>query len=33
MKTKPDVAYSEENGNKYNDQTGPTPSRLYEDFR
>ncbi|UBF22070.1 dCTP deaminase [Halorubrum virus HRTV-15] len=32
MKTKPDVAYSKENGNKYNDQTGPTASRLYEDF-
>jgi dCTP deaminase len=32
MKTRPDVAYSEENGNKYNFQTGPTPSRLFEDF-
>ncbi|QIR31216.1 dCTP deaminase [Halorubrum virus Serpecor1] len=32
MKTTPDVAYSEENGNKYSDQTGATPSRLYEDF-
>jgi dCTP deaminase len=28
----PDVAYSEHNGNKYNGQQGPTPSRLHEDF-
>jgi dCTP deaminase len=28
----PDVGYSEENGNKYNGQRGPTPSRLHEDF-
>lgn len=29
----PDVAYSSENGNKYNHQTGPTASRLFEDFK
>ena len=29
----PDVEYSVGNGNKYNDQRGPTPTRLYEDFR
>lgn len=28
----PDVDYSEQNGNKYQGQRGPTPSRLYEDF-
>lgn len=28
----PDVAYSSHNGNKYQGQRGPTPSRLYEDF-
>jgi len=30
--TAPSVGYSEYNGNKYNDQSGPTPSRLWEDF-
>ncbi|AAL54979.1 dCTP deaminase [Halophage HF1] len=33
LKTMPDSAYSDENGNKYSDQTGATPSRLYEDFQ
>ena len=28
----PDVSYSAQNGNKYQNQRGPTPSRLYEDF-
>lgn len=28
----PDVKYSEHNGNKYQGQRGPTPSKLYEDF-
>lgn len=28
----PDVGYSAQNGNKYDNQSGPTPSRLYEDF-
>jgi deoxycytidine triphosphate deaminase len=28
----PDVGYSEQNGNKYDEQQGPTPSRLHEDF-
>lgn len=28
----PNVGYSEHNGNKYDGQTGPTPSRLFEDF-
>ncbi len=28
----PNVGYSEHNGNKYQGQRGPTPSRLYEDF-
>jgi dCTP deaminase len=30
--TAPDVAYSPHNGNKYNGQHGPTPSRLWQDF-
>lgn len=30
--TAPDIAYSSHNGNKYIDQCGPTPSRLWEDF-
>lgn len=29
----PDVEYSEGNGNKYQNQRGPTPTRIYEDFR
>lgn len=28
----PSVGYSKHNGNKYDDQSGPTPSRLWEDF-
>lgn len=28
----PSVGYSEHNGNKYDGQSGPTPSRLWEDF-
>ena len=28
----PDVEYSAHNGNKYQGQRGPTPSRLHEDF-
>lgn len=28
----PDVPYSARNGNKYDGQSGPTPSRLHEDF-
>lgn len=28
----PNVGYSEHNGNKYDGQSGPTPSRLWEDF-
>ena len=28
----PKVGYSKHNGNKYMDQQGPTPSRLWEDF-
>lgn len=28
----PPVGYSEHNGNKYDGQRGPTPSRLWEDF-
>lgn len=28
----PDVEYSAHNGNKYQGQSGPTPSQLYEDF-
>lgn len=28
----PPVGYSEHNGNKYDGQSGPTPSRLWEDF-
>jgi len=30
--TAPSVSYSEENGNKYQGQRGPTPSRLHKDF-
>lgn len=30
--SRPDVPYSARNGNKYNGQLGPTPSRLFEDF-
>lgn len=29
----PNVAYSKHNGNKYQGQRGPTPSKLYEDFQ
>ena len=28
----PEVGYSDQNGNKYQGQRGPTPSRLFEDF-
>lgn len=28
----PDASYSAQNGNKYQGQRGPTPSRLHEDF-
>lgn len=30
--SRPDVPYSARNGNKYQGQLGPTPSRLFEDF-
>lgn len=32
LESHPDVEYSEHNGNKYQGQRGPTPSRLFEDF-
>lgn len=32
LKTAPDVGYSKHNGNKYDGQSGATPSKLYEDF-
>ena len=32
MENAPDVGYSEYNSSKYNKQTGPTVSRLWEDF-
>ena len=32
IETAPDVGYSEQNGNKYQGQSDPTKSRLYEDF-
>lgn len=32
MHTAPNIGYSTGNGNKYIDQAGATPSRLYEDF-
>jgi len=33
LRTAPDVGYSKHNGNKYDGQSGPTPSKLYEDFQ
>lgn len=32
LESEPSDTYSEDNGNKYMDQMGPTPSKLYEDF-
>lgn len=32
IKNAPDVGYSKKNGNKYMNQSGPTSSKLYEDF-
>lgn len=32
VETAPEVGYSKHNGNKYMTQSGPTPSRLYEDW-